>query len=221
MEDKHQNKILGTLITKTGSGAGFQSGSEWSMSIEVQTILEHRTRVEAFMRAHRTGLVAMVFTDLEGSTGLKQALGDRAAVALMQAHHDGVREILKRFAEAEEINTAGDSFFIVFTKPSNAVRFALLLQAEVRRMSEGLKTPLRDRIGIHIGEVVVEERAGAGRDLYGIQVDTCARVMSLAGGGQVLLTRAAFDNARQVLKGEDLPGVGALQWLNQIGRAHV
>ena len=77
------------------------------------------------MREHRTGLVAMVFTDLEGSTGLKQALGDREAVALMQAHHDGVRRILRLFKEAEEINAAGDSFFVVFTKPSDAVRFGV------------------------------------------------------------------------------------------------
>jgi serine/threonine-protein kinase len=38
--------------------------------------------------------------------------------------------------------------------------------------------------------------------------------MSLAKAGQVLMTRAVFDSARQVLKGEDIPGVGPLEWLN-------
>jgi serine/threonine protein kinase len=42
----------------------------------------------------------------------------------------------------------------------------------------------------------------------------CARVMSLAAGGQILLTRAVFDSARQVLKGEDIPPVGPLTWVN-------
>src|SRR5262249_54196694 len=69
---------------------------------------------------------------------------------------------------------------------------------------------------IHVGEVLVEEWEGAKKavDLYGIQVDASARVMSLAQGGQILMTRFAFDNARQVLRGQDLDGVSQLSWLN-------
>jgi serine/threonine-protein kinase len=73
---------------------------------------------------------------------------------------------------------------------------------------------LEDRIGIHLGEVIVQEH-GAGpkpRDLQGIAVDTCARVMGLARGGQILVTRAVFDSARQMLKGEDLEGLVTLAW---------
>ncbi len=174
----------------------------------------YQERIHLFAQTHRTGLVTMVFTDLVGSVQLKQDLGDRAAVALIQAHHATVRDLLTQFAEAEEISTAGDSFFLVFTRPSEAVRFALLLQAELRTMSSGMKKPIQDRIGIHVGEVIVEEQSRAGRDLYGIQVDTCARVMSLAEGDQILLTRSAFDNARQVLKGEELARIGELRWLS-------
>src|SRR5207245_3980021 len=70
--------------------------------------------------------------------------------------------------------------------------------------------------GVHLGEVVIEEHAGAGKakDLYGGQLDVCARVMSLAGADQILMTRAVFDNARRVLKGEDVAEVGPLKWLN-------
>jgi hypothetical protein len=97
-------------------------------------------------------------------------------------------------------------FFIVFVKPSDAVRFALLLQNRLRALAQSAAQPLPDRIGIHIGEVVIEEREGVPKpkDLYGVQVGICARVMSLAGADQILLTWATFDNARQVLKGEEL-----------------
>lgn len=61
---------------------------------------------------------------------------------------------------------------------------------------------------------MIEEEFGQSKDLYGIQVDVCARVMSLAEGGQILLTRSAFDNARQVISGRELPHIGALSWLN-------
>ena len=68
--------------------------------------------------------------------------------------------------------------------------------------------PVFDRIGIHIGEVVIEEREGVenSKDPYGIQVDICSRIMSLGVGGQILTTRSVFDNAKQVLKGKDIEG---------------
>ncbi|MSU37103.1 MAG: hypothetical protein EXS36_18805 [Pedosphaera sp.] len=206
--------------------------------MDLQIALPHHTRVEEFLRKHRTGLVTLVFTDIVGSTRLKQRLGDREGVALIQLHHALVREILGEFKEAQEISTAGDSFFLVFVKPSDAVRFALLLQAKLRSLTlshsswrsaeshsaliedPGFPLPrgaaIRDRIGIHIGEVVIEEREGMPKpkDLYGTQVDIAARVMSLAGADQILLTRSAFDNARQVLKGEELQGLSELKWLN-------
>ena len=201
------------------------------MSMDLEQALQHRAQVEEFRRRHRTGLVTLLFTDIVGSTQLKTALGDHAGVALIQSHHALVRDILSQFKEAEEISTAGDSFFIVFVKPSDAVRFALLLQSKLRALAPANVRPpeagralpstphpgsLCDRIGIHIGEVVIEEREGAAkpRDLYGVQVDLAARVMGLAQGDQILLTRSAFDNARQVLKGEDIPGLGELSWLN-------
>jgi class 3 adenylate cyclase len=50
--------------------------------------------------------------------------------------------------------------------------------------------------------------------MHGIQVDTCARVMSIAQPGQILMTRPVFDNARQSLKGEEIEGAGPLVYLN-------
>jgi class 3 adenylate cyclase len=219
--------------------------------MDVPVPLERHAQVEAFSRRHRTGLVTLVFTDVVGSTQLKQALGDREGVALIQRHHALVRELFGAFPEAEEISTAGDSFFLVFAKPSEAVKFALLLQARLRArvvlrsssrreahveesvirdpkseversLLTSAATTIQDRIGIHVGEVVIAEAAGAAKpkDLYGIQVDTCARVMSLAGANQILMTRFAFDSARQVLKGQELSeltelsGLSELQWFN-------
>ncbi len=171
-------------------------------------------QMEGFRQKFRTGLVTLVFTDLVGSTRLKRVLGDREGVALIQHHHSVVRELLRQFPEAEEAGTAGDSFFIVFARPSDAVRLALLLQARNRAFSEVSRHPVQERIGIHIGEVLIQEHEDKPRDLYGSQVDIAARVMALADGDQILLTRAAFDNARQALKGEDASELQKLCWLN-------
>lgn len=162
----------------------------------------------------RSSVVTLLFTDVVGSTALKQQLGDRAGVRLVEEHHALVRCLLSEFPEAEEIQTAGDSFLICFPVPSEAVKYALLLQSGLAQFNEGRALPVNDRIGLHMGEVLLEEIRGGQRLVHGIQVDTCARVMSLAQAGQILMTRPVFDNARQSLKGEDLRDIGHLVYLN-------
>ncbi|MBI2948665.1 MAG: protein kinase [Verrucomicrobia bacterium] len=163
----------------------------------------------------RRELATIVFTDIVGSTELKHRLGEREAVALIKRHHALIRDILSGFPEGEEIETAGDSFFILFAKPSDAVQFALRVQSKLRALAPAAH-PISDRIGIHVGEVLVESATDAPTDKApsGIHVDTCARVMSLGESDQILLTRFAFDTARSVLKGEALEGLGPLCWMN-------
>jgi len=129
---------------------------------------------------HDRGLLTLLFSDVVGSTALKQALGDRGGVALLQQHHEQIRQVLRDSAGAEVINTAGDSFLILFPTPSDAVRCALLLQGRLRQFNQGLTVAVQDRLGLHMGEVVIEEIAPGQRDVHGIQVDTCSRVIGLA-----------------------------------------
>jgi class 3 adenylate cyclase len=159
-------------------------------------------------------LVTMVFTDIVGSTEMKQRLGEHRAMELIQWHHTIVREVLSLSQTGEEVSTAGDSFFLVFSAPSDAVRFALRLQARLRT-GPGMGFVIHDRIGIHVGEVFMTTEAVAGkvRDYYGMQVDTCARVMSLGGADQILMTRFAADNARQTLRNYPIPGLNPPHWV--------
>ena len=90
-----------------------------SMSPEMAS--GYRERVEEFRLKHRTGLVTLLFTDIVGSTKLKQALGDREGVAVIQHHHAMVREILSPVTEASEISAAGHSFFILNNASIGAV----------------------------------------------------------------------------------------------------
>src|SRR4051812_25452571 len=96
---------------------------------------EQRARVEEFQRKHRVALLTLLFTDIVGSTRLKQTLGERAGLVLTERHHALLRELLLRFPDGEEIGIAGDSFFMVFAKPSDAVHFALLAQGALREVA--------------------------------------------------------------------------------------
>src|SRR5947208_398199 len=103
---------------------------------------EHRAKVEAFQRRHRIAVLTLLFTDIVGSTKLKQDLGDSKAVTLIQNHRDLFRELLRRFPEAEEITHAGDSFFVIFPRPSEAVRFAPSWQWPLRSGGSSSAVPL-------------------------------------------------------------------------------
>lgn len=169
------------------------------------------SRLEQFQSRHRNSLVVIVFTDIVGSTLLKQRLGDTAAVKLIAEHHGILRATLAEESDGEEISSAGDSLLLALGRPSSAVRFALRAQARLREFSRRCGQEIRDRMAIHVGEVMVADGTS---DLHGLQVDTCARVMSLGGGDQILLTRFAFDNARQALQTDELPELSKLRWLS-------
>ena len=175
-----------------------------------------RSRVEDFQLRHETKVVTMLFSDVVGSTRLKATLGDKEGIGALLKHHEVFRKTLAAIESGEEIGTAGDSFFLVFAKPSDAVKFALLVQKNVRQLAVDTGHSVLDRIGIHVGEVWIDhaETASRTKDLYGTQVDLCARVSSLADADQILLTRFPFDSSRQVLSRHDVKDFELLSWLN-------
>ena len=178
---------------------------------------QQRLRVDEFRARHKTGVLTLVFTDMVDSTAIKRDLGDASGTHLIEHQQDVIREMLAAFGdEGNEIMTAGDSFLITFTRPSDAVRFSLQVQSRLRQDSKFTARPIAVRIGIHMGEVFIDRtREEKGRqDVLGIQVDSASRVMDLGVGGQILMTRSVFDNARAVLRGVEIPELAALSWLN-------
>src|SRR5262245_791170 len=84
-----------------------------------------RRRVERAVT--ETSTVTVLFTDVVGSTGLRQHHGDQAAHAIMSAHEKIVREQLEKHA-GQEIKTIGDSFMIAFDSARKAVECAVAIQ---------------------------------------------------------------------------------------------
>lgn len=167
--------------------------------------------LQDFLKSHQLAVATLVFTDIVDSVALKQNLGELRAIAEIQRHHAIVRKLLERFP-AKEISNTGDGFFLAFAAPSEAVRFALSLQAELRELNMVGSHRIEDRIGIHLGEILLETTDSS--RVYGTQLDTCSRIMSLAVGNQILMSRVVFDNARQILKDCELQGTGLLSWVH-------
>lgn len=176
---------------------------------------EPREQVADFLRTHEGQILVIVFTDIEDSTAITESLGDQAAIPLIEKHNALIREVLRRHRGGREVETAGDSFFLVFTTASDAVRFAVQAQAALRGLATSEGFPLKIRIGIHLGELFVSnpDETSRGRlSIHGGEKNTAARVMSLAAGGQILLSRTPYDSARRGLHRQVIEGVGELEW---------
>lgn len=146
-------------------------------------------------------MMVLVFTDIIQSVNLKTKHGDSAAAALIARHDAIFKRLIKNFVGAMTIKDTGDGFLAEFPTASDAVRFALRFQHAIATEDWGA-IPLKVRIGVHLGEVSEldrEERTGLSK-LSGLAVDLTARVMGLAAPNQVLMTRAAFDGARQYIR---------------------
>jgi class 3 adenylate cyclase len=66
-------------------------------TVNTEIAIKQRAKIEEFRRKHHTGLVTLLFTDIVDSTKLKRTLGDRDGVALIQEHHDLVRDMERLF----------------------------------------------------------------------------------------------------------------------------
>ena len=130
-----------------------------------------------------SGTVTFLFSDVEGSTRLLQALGDRYD-ELIGAHNRLLRDVFARFG-GREIGTEGDSFFVVFAHAGSAVEAAVEAQRALaaHRFPEGVR--VRVRMGLHSGEGRV-----AGGTYVGLDVHRAARIAAAASGGQVLVSQA-------------------------------
>lgn len=174
---------------------------------------EARSAAREFGAARDRELLTILFTDLVDSAKLQFELGNIEAARLTELHRKIVRDELANY-DAREIEWAGDSCLAVFSKPSDAVAFALRMQLEhLRARNNEPKLP-QVRVGIHLGEVVVRQRDDGGKkteDLFGLQVSEAARIMSVARGNQIFCSRAVYDSARGSLRGN--PDLSETLWV--------
>jgi DNA-binding NarL/FixJ family response regulator/class 3 adenylate cyclase len=136
-----------------------------------------------------TGIVALLFTDVEGSTRLVQELGD-AYPAAMAEHRRLIREAVERHG-GHEVDARGDETFVVFASTRDALHAA----ADAQRALAG--QPLRVRMGLHTGEPTQAEAGYVGLD-----VNRAARICAAGHGGQVLVSQSAHDLLSSVEEAE-------------------
>jgi predicted ATPase/class 3 adenylate cyclase len=124
-----------------------------------------------------TGTVTFLFTDIEGSTKLLDALGAAEYAEALAEHRSVLRQAFNTYGGIE-VDTQGDAFFVAFPTATGAVAAAV---CAVDALAAG---PIRVRIGLHTGTPHVGKGGYVGHDVH-----KAARIAGAGHGGQVLLSR--------------------------------
>jgi class 3 adenylate cyclase len=152
----------------------------------------------------RPAVTTYLFTDIEGSTRLWETEPEKMRPAL--ARHDAIARFAVERNGGTVVKMSGDGIHAVFADPLDAVRATLQLQRQLAEPDAIEGIALRVRCGMHAG---VDERRD--NDFFGSGVNRAARIMSVAHGGQVLLSQAVA-----ALVGERLPGDVSLRDLGNV-----
>jgi predicted ATPase/class 3 adenylate cyclase len=128
-----------------------------------------------------SGTVTFLFTDVVSSTRLWAKEPDAMVLAL-RLHDRVLRETIVA-RDGYVFATAGDSYAAAFSRASSAVECAAEIQSGLARCDWGRGPVLAVRVGLHVGEA--DERDG---DYFGPTLNLAARAMSVAHGGQCVLT---------------------------------
>jgi pimeloyl-ACP methyl ester carboxylesterase len=126
-------------------------------------------------------LATVLFTDIVGSTERLTQVGDQRWREMLDEHHRLVRRELERY-RGHEIDTAGDGFLSTFDGPARAIRCARAISDSVRPLG------LEVRAGLHTGECEL-----VGNRIAGIAVHTGARIVALAGPGEIIVSSTVKD----------------------------
>jgi pimeloyl-ACP methyl ester carboxylesterase len=143
--------------------------------------------VEEFLTGSRSApepdrvLATVLFTDIVDSTATAASLGDAAWRRVLERHQATVSDALARF-KGREIKSTGDGHLATFDGPARAIRCAREILESSRHQG------IRLRAGLHTGECEV-----MGDDIGGMAVHIAARVSSLAGPDEVLVSRTVKD----------------------------
>jgi class 3 adenylate cyclase len=146
------------------------------------------TEIEEFLTGSRAApaqshraLRTVLFTDIVASTAHAAATGDERWRAVLHRFGEITADLTERFG-GTVVQQTGDGYLATFDGPTQAIRCAEALRAEVETLG------IEIRAGIHTGECEL-----LGSDIGGLSVHIAARILGRAGAGEILVSRTVRD----------------------------
>jgi class 3 adenylate cyclase/tetratricopeptide (TPR) repeat protein len=133
--------------------------------------------------------IAVLFTDVVGSTKYFKAHGDIKGREMLRKHHKIAIAIVEDYG-GSLIKEVGDSVMVYFPDALNALKASIKMQHQFNSYNKNnvLQNKIHIRVGIHFGKVIVEEK-----DIYGDVVNVAAKLTNLANGDQVFISHEVFE----------------------------
>lgn len=133
------------------------------------------------------GTVTIAFTDIEDSTRLNDFLGDQRWLEVLRAHNDVIKVVTADHG-GTVVKNQGDGFMLAFPSARRGLRCAQAIERTIDERFATPGSPIRVRIGLHVGETVRESD-----DFFGHAVSFAARVASSGEGGEIVVSSLVHD----------------------------
>lgn len=128
--------------------------------------------------------IAVLFTDIVGSTDYFKVHGDKLGREMLRSHHNIASSIVSEYG-GKVVKLIGDSIMACFASPIEAFKAAIKMQKKFKAdsMDGNIVRNMNVRVGIHYGSVIVEQE-----DIYGDVVNVASKLTNLAKGGQIFIS---------------------------------
>jgi adenylate cyclase len=129
------------------------------------------------------GALTLLFCDIEDAGGIREEAGEERAQELLRDHRTIVEQVVRHHG-GTVVKAHDDGFMVAFDSAHAALRCAIDLQSSLAdRTVPGGERPLRLRVGLHTGFVIVN-----GEEMYGRNVVLGARIAGCARGGEIVVS---------------------------------
>ncbi|OPY77470.1 MAG: Adenylate and Guanylate cyclase catalytic domain protein [Syntrophorhabdus sp. PtaU1.Bin058] len=141
--------------------------------------------------------IAVLFTDVVGSTKYFKIYGDMDGREMLRQHQNLASSVIDEY-KGKLIKAIGDSVMASFAGPSEALRAAIKMQRIFSAYNDNAagEHRIHIRIGVHFGKVIVEEK-----DIYGDVVNVASKLTNLANGDEIYISKEIYERA------QDIPGI--------------
>ena len=139
-------------------------------------------------------LTTVLCADVHGYSRLMEA-DESGTLATLRRHRTAISGLVERH-DGRIVNTWGDAVIAEFASVVEAVQCAVEIRQEISSQEPDPTQvpPMRFRIGINLGDVMVE-----GADIYGDGVNIAARLQELADPGGIVISRTVYDQVHNKL----------------------
>jgi class 3 adenylate cyclase/tetratricopeptide (TPR) repeat protein len=146
----------------------------------------------SFVEAHPDASmhnIAVLFTDVVGSTKYFKAYGDIKGREMLRKHHRIAISIVEDYG-GSLIKEVGDSVMVYFPDALNALKASIKMQHQFNSYNKNSESRnvIHIRVGIHFGKVIVEEK-----DIYGDVVNVASKLTNLANGDQIFISQEVYE----------------------------